>query len=222
MPIPDNLLKERFRNINKYIIDFLDANAIKNAEIEVRLGEIHNLITKTRIRMQTPLPIVFNKLPSEYKFINGVKKNDFLLFKDKFANYPKSTEIDKISISGKTRRISVDGVQRYERKIRRADLDIHIPDSKYDARISISTEEEVQEKDIGTLKFECIRSRERTSFSCNEYSFDFTKVTSTQKDNEHNMASKDEKDVVYEIEIEVKDSHYCKDEFIAILMNISH
>jgi len=207
-------LTEIFKNL---FYNYLSLPSFKNIEIEARLGQITNVITKRRIDYHTDHPIIFTRLPHELFFSNGVDKNDFTAIKKAIVQGNETVQrSDTITISNGLRRIEYSGEVRYERKKNIKRYDIYLPELRYDVRVSVSSEEEVPQvdkavpKEFISTKNSITRLRSRESYLAGALSYDFTKVGRKSQDiKEH------------EVELEVKDPENGIGEFISALFSLS-
>lgn len=220
MAIPECLFKNSYTfTIQNLVLKRLDAVSTSNVEIEARLGRIVNKITTKRISFEVSHPIVFESLPNEYRFVSGVEKSDFGAIRH--ALFPEATPTtvqDRVTVSRNIRKIEHDGGVRYEKKVKIFSMDVHLPDLLYDVRVSVSKEAAVDQRefnlDRSSPAHHIQRDRDRESFRCNEYSFDFTKVSGAKREAPENLPR------TYEIEVEIKDGGFKGTEFVTIALNL--
>lgn len=227
MDIPNCLLTVNHLSLENIIIDFLKDKTNKNYEIEARLGRIISKITNQRISYYTAHPVIFNKVPSEMKFISGVDADHHKLlqknlFGDKYdeINLERKYE-DHTEISNKVRRIKIISENNenilYQEKIRLHDITIYLPNNIYDVRLSISQEINVDSSKFVPQNISIKRTRKRNSYLCKDYSFDFTIVKNEYKNQKEDDALK-----TYEAEIEVLNKEFDKSEFVKMILNFSY
>ncbi|WUR04999.1 mRNA-capping enzyme subunit beta [Vairimorpha necatrix] len=203
-------------------------------EIEARIGRIYNKETESRMKLLSLVPVVFSKLPSQHSFVPGVDLWDFKSLKKDLTN-SSFKKVDKDTISSSSTKLDKDftiifkehiedsfkylrngnrirfinNEYRFcEKKCKIQVLDLYLPDYKYDVRISIMTEEKQMQRHTQS-PVEFVRHRDRDTFTDKWFNYDFTVVRKN-------------KEVTYEIEIEVEDLNYKVEEFITTFtkMNI--
>lgn len=220
MSIPECFFKNSYASsIQNIVLKRLDTGAVGNVEIEARLGRIVNKITTKRIGFEVRHPIAFESLPNECRFVSGVEKSDFSTIKHMlFPEATPTTVQDRVIVCRNVRKIEQDGGVRYEKKVKILSMDIHLPDMLYDVRVSVSREAIIDQKEFGLDRSSPAhyirRDRSRESFRCNEYSFDFTKVSSARKEALEDLPR------TYGIEVEVKDCGFKGTEFVTIALNL--
>lgn len=220
MAIPECLFRNRYTStIQNLVLKRLGSENVGSVEIEVRLGRIVNKITTKRINFEIQHPIVFESLPNEYRFTSGVEKHDFGIIKHAlFPDTVPTVVQDRVTVSRSVRKIEQDGSTRYEKKVKILTIDMYLPDMLYDVRVSVSREVVVDQKEFSighqSSSYYVQRDRDRESFLCNEYSFDFTKILNARRENAEDSPR------TYEVEVEIKDSGFKKAEFVAIAMNL--
>ncbi|KAM0679973.1 mRNA-capping enzyme subunit beta [Glugoides intestinalis] len=214
MFLPEVLFKTRYESGNPFrtiINKYLKRPSYKEIEIEARVGKITNKLTAKRIEFETEHPIIFNPLPSEFHFENGVEEKDYAYLKNLvFKDADLVCKNDKVIVSDKVRCIISEDSVLYEKKARIKTLDIYLPAFKYDVRISISKETKVSKSDFKNKSPSFTRTRERESGCFGPFSFDFTKSQKLVK----------EKKTVYEVELEIKDPVEGLDEFLEAVFNL--
>ncbi|KAI5149560.1 hypothetical protein ENBRE01_0982 [Enteropsectra breve] len=187
---------------------------INNLEVEARLGTITDMVTRERINFKTPMPMVFTERMEGMFFSSGVTELDYGKLSAVLSECKHTESKDKIMIRSNIRKIEKDEMAVYQKKVRRFVLNVYMPQSKYDLRISVSIEASVEPNQwkVRAGEFVKTRFRSRTSYEWNEYSFDFTKVSSKAN------SSPD----TYEVEVEISDlKNYKIEEFINIVLNLS-
>lgn len=209
---PDDFLKS-------HILKSINLQNYDEIEIEARIGRITSVITRKRVVLDTPHPVIFDSLSGEHYFDGGVDQQDFENMKNQIQDGCKVLSengdsnlintSDKIAISGKIRKIESEDSVIYEKKIRLKNIDIYLPGCKYDIRISLSREVRVDSKEFrGPVNL--FRKRERQSLLVGPFSIDFTKVIT--RDSQKS----------FEIELEIKDN--IKDSlegFVNLMFNLS-
>lgn len=220
MAIPECLLKNSYAStIQNLVLKRLDVGNVSNVEIEARIGRIVNKITTKRISFDIKHPIVFESLPNEYRFVSGVEKPDFDTIKH--VLFPEIAPVvvrDRVTVNRNIRKIEQDGTVRYEKKVKILSIDVHLPDMLYDVRVSASREVAVDQREFNSDRthpaHHVQRDRDRESFRCNEYSFDFTRVSNTKRDAPESPPR------TYEIEMEIKDCRFKGTEFVTMVLNL--
>lgn len=220
MAMPECLFKNRYTStIQNLVLKRLDCESLSNVEIEARLGRIVSKITTKRISFEVQHPIVFESLPNEYRFVSGVERNDFNTIKHAlFADALPTAVQDRVTVSRSIRKIEQNGSTRYEKKVKILSIDVYLPDMLYDVRVSVSREFSVSQKEFSlghqSSPYHVQRDRDRESFRCNEYSFDFTKILDARREGAEGAPR------TYEVEVEIKDSGFKRTEFVTIALNL--
>lgn len=208
----DILPKGLSLNLNKDITDILlqKLNIIytSETEIETRLGTIIDKKTNERISLPTKHAVIFTSNSENHRFVSGVNQNDFARIKNRFDGVECKRVVDKVVMDGRTRHV-YHGTNLKEciDKERLVSVDLYCPEMEYDLRLSISRERMVDFKVSGNRnKF--IRFRERDTFLVGDYKVEFTTV------------SNEKQGVTYEVEIEVVNGEFDKNEFITCIFNL--
>lgn len=210
-------IQEAFENLIRYNEDPI-------YEVEARLGTINDKKSGERINIRAKHPIIFKKLPDEFRFVSGVADEYFECVKKTFESLKNGRKTkDKVVFVKDIRKIYKEGDPNplIMKKTRVRSFEIHFPGNEYDVRISISYEKIINEEMLtrrntnftirsGAPKFDMVRKRDRISYFCGLYLFEFTSV------------SDDVCDLSKEVEIEVGEYEFDKIEFFDILNNISN
>lgn len=212
MPLPEVFSKSTPEFFKHLVFEHLKMKSFKDIEIEARLGKITSLITRKRMDYQVEHPIIFQKLPYEYCFENGVDKNDFTPIRNTIVqDNPVTVTSGKVTIIKRIRRIETEKDVVYQRKVKLTDLTIHLPGYRYDVRVSVSRETPANAKDFATNGHPLIRIRNRESYQVGCLLFDFT-ITNTGLKKEQKT---------HEIEMELKDPGEGMEEFVSVLFNLA-
>lgn len=234
-----------FGPISSHIRVFLETTRFGDTvELEARLGRLCNPITHERISFDTPHPVVFGKGARGMVFNSGVDQQFFEKLKGRCGGFPVVRSRDCVSVlENNFRKIESDVSTVYQKKFKSSFITIYCPGHSYDVRVSFSNEIEVSPNEVAGLETDDetdhsgvteelengseekikkyratkpvkhVRHRERESFVLKDYVFDFTKVNKSKKTQNAK--------VTYEVEIEVKNPDYPKDEFISMILNLA-
>lgn len=240
-PMADLARESLLGSVTAHIRDFLQLKTTENIELEARLGRICNDITGKRIAFDTPHPVVFGECMRGMRFESGVDEDFFVALKDRFLEFPIVKSTDSVSIFDQGIRVIDSGEGRVcQRKRKIKTITIYCPQNRFDVRISVSVEEGISEEAVcgagpgtddttdeesasseaGAKRTRTMRApryrreRERESFAVKDYAFEFTKAK--------NMSGKKRGSelTVHEVEMEVRDFAYNKEEFIAMALNL--
>ncbi|TBU07368.1 beta chain of mRNA capping enzyme [Hamiltosporidium magnivora] len=207
--LPSEFLNKNDDTFSKFYNEFMSIKDTENLEIEGRIGTIIDKFTNNRIKLNCPHPIIL-KSNSNYRFQSGVTQS---YFEDKICKLEElnfSTVNDRVVLSKGIRYLyEGDKLISCQKKYKEKTIDIYLPGSVYDIRISFNREISVESEKSKHFVKNLIRNRKRKSFLFHEYSLDFTVVENECKD------------VTNEIEVEVKDFGFSKLEFLDILINLS-
>lgn len=185
LDIPKKLIHSDFPSLDKIFheqitttIDKLRLEKHKNIEVELRIGQIRYIDVQERISLSVMHPVIYNKTMPETKFVSQVESN-FYDHLYKFFDQEDSTKqtIKDTVFIHKTDRIikNENGTEICIKKQNKLTLNIYMPNSTHDFRLSINVEEELNKKHVND-KLISTRQRERNSFLRNGFRFDFTKV----------------------------------------------
>lgn len=206
------LTKESLSSIKSSFAKLLEVNNDKCLEIEARLGVILDRKTGTRIDLGAAHPVIFMSQKSEFYFQSGVTSPFFQKVNQNLSCLKSSRIEEVVIIKNKVRTIYSDGKKTIMRKVRLRTFEIHFPSCRYDVRISFSKEELLnreEEMRIVKKKVEGFRrERDRISMSASSYKFDLTSIKSSNQ-------------FIYEIEVEITDFDFDRNEFFNILENLA-
>lgn len=231
MNIPPQLLEEGMPSFKQIVLDFLTNNNVPNAEIEARLGQVMSKITQQRLNYDISHPVIFETIPFDLNFVSGVKYEHLVSFKKRVfgMDYEKSNfrreRRDQTTISDRFRKIETfyssekdDGVSvTYQNKSKIKEILIYMPHCKYDVKISISVEKKVDESEFKPENIKLQRERHRESFLCKDYVFDVTRIK-----NKILKPKEMEIEQTFEIELEVLNINYNKEEYLTMVFNLSN
>lgn len=189
----------------KKALEFVES---KNLEIEIRYGTIIDIFTQERLNIGAQNLVIVTPNTTRTKFISGVTNVQFENIRRKFGSYDYQSVIDRIIVHKNGRYTYVDGkIKSCIKKQKKKTIDIHNPFSGFDMRISFSIENEIPMVPIKDKISVVERNRNRESVIFDKYSLDFTVVDCRGK-------------LTYEIELEVVDLKFDKDEFINFMFYI--
>ncbi|KAI4292876.1 hypothetical protein PAPHI01_2150 [Pancytospora philotis] len=144
-------------------------------ELELRLGRLCSRITKERVVLPAPHPIVYQKNAPNMSFVSGVAREDYDKIKAELAKVlgnaaPKEAGQDTgtapeisqstdavLVLSGNVRVVRSESALKYQSKKRLKCITIHFPLFKYDVRIALSQETELEPVEIRSQSPEVIR-----------------------------------------------------------------
>ncbi|KAF7684399.1 mRNA-capping enzyme subunit beta [Astathelohania contejeani] len=205
MPLSDDFFKSNQKLIQEYLTEFLVITDTKNIEIEARAGTIMDKISDSRLQLDTPHPVILKSLPPQCHFISGVSEATYERAKKRFEDVTGNTVSEKDVVRQGRRDTYRDGnLVASIKKTRINCVNIYMPGCSVDLRISISREEPADKhtsKNVITT-----RNKLRTSYEVKDYRVDFTEVDCVGEKNK-------------EIEIEVINDKFKKEEFINFVMN---
>lgn len=201
-------------NVKSFVVPFIDEflrkHCIEGMEIEAKIGLIVDGLSRSRVSYDVAHPIVFNRLPILTTFKSELKQPDYAYVKNKITDlYSQDqngalgetkevvpSEISETNVTicrNNIRMIEKDGKTTYQRKIRRGNIDIRIPGTQYDLRISASLEIDIDaEKGNKIEPGTFVRRKCRSTFDFKGVKYDFTRVGGGGEDN------------TYEVEVEIK------------------
>lgn len=210
--VPSDLLRECVDTIKKSFADLLRTNDDRSLEIEARLGIILDRRTNTRIDLGATHPIIFSSQKPEFYFQSGVSQSFFESVTQSLSSLDSEHFEEIVIIKNKIRAIYSEGKRTFMKKVRLRTFEIHFPGCQYDVRVSFSKEEMLStEKNAGALSRKDVgfrRERDRLSMSTSFYRFDLTSIKVPEK-------------FIYEIEVEIMDFAFDRNEFFNILENIA-
>lgn len=186
------------------LIKALDMEDKTNLEIEARFGNIIDVFTSERIRINSLHPVILES-SQDTKFKTGVAFNYFSKMKDIFADKTGVRQKDVVHFFKGFRTTCIDGKVSTIKKERKQVFDIYMPNAVYDVRIAVSKEIPVKNHNkSSTFR----RERERETFSIDDFKFDFTAI-------------KLNNNISYEVEVEVANSDFDQNSFINIILNMA-
>lgn len=210
--VPLHLLEESMNTIRSSFSELLKVKSDKCLEIEARLGMLVDRKSGARIDLGAAHPVIFTSQKSEFYFQSGVSSSFFQNIYKGLSNLEASRVEEVVVIKNRIRTTYSDGKKSLMRKIRLRTFEIHFPRCQYDVRMSFS-KEEVLEKEAGIGVSKSMgagfrRERDRVSMPTDFYKFDLTSIKSADK-------------FIYEVEVEVIDFGFDRNEFFSILENIA-
>lgn len=210
--VPLELIKESLSSIKNSFSKHLVVNNDKCLEIEARLGIILDRKSGTRIDLGAAHPVIFMSQKSEFYFQSGVTNSFFEKVATKLSDLESTRVEEVVIIKNKIRTIYSDGKKTIMRKVRLRTFEIHFPNCQYDVRISFSKEELLnKEEEMRIIKKRgegFRRERDRISISATPYKFDLTSIKSSNQS-------------IYEVEVEIIDFGFNRNEFFNILENLA-
>lgn len=207
--IPRDLLKPIVKTLISCTKEELSVKERENIEIEARLGKIVDINSNERISLSTPHPVLIKSLDGNYRFRSGVSEEAYDRILSRFKDNEHKRVLDRVIVHKNGRYTFIDGkISSSIKKVRLKSFEIYNPYSEYDIRVSIRVEHPIEFKPIVDKRAIVERNRDRTSFLIDGFSFDFTNIQSRDR-------------MSYEIEVEVVDLSYNKDDFISIMMNLA-
>lgn len=210
--VPQDLLRESSRTIKTAFSELLNVRGDRCLEVEARLGTIVDRRSGSRVSIGAAHPIILSSQKPDFYFQSGVSASFFQNAHRILAGMESFRANEVVVVKNKIRAIYSDGKKVLMRKVRLHTFEIHFPSCQYDVRVSFSKEELLGDGEHNSVLMRkgsgLRRERDRVSVPTKFYRFDLTSVK-TLEGNTH------------EIEIEIADFSFNRDEFLCILENIA-
>jgi len=209
------------RSIGEHLRRIMPEALKRDMEVEIRLGHIFDKYTGDRMSIETAHPCVITSSESLY-FVASVDQSDYCKIVEHFRKKigePESRKIVDTFMNGCRRSDvkEIDGKTASEKpviikKTKVKTVDIYCPENQYDLRVSLSIEAVKEDTGIHSGGFS-VREKDRKTFRCPKYVIDATKVSSIKQQSEPQ--------VTYEVEIEVNNSDYIREEFSDLVVELA-
>eukprot|EP00866_Antonospora_locustae_P000329 jgi/Antlo1/329/1655 len=210
--VPQDLLKKSSCTIKTAFADLLNVRGDRYLEVEARLGIILDRRSGSRVSMGAAHPVILSSQKPDFYFQSGVSTSFFQNAHRILAGMESVRAEEVVVVKNKIRAIYSCGKRMFMRKVRLRTFEIHFPSCQYDVRVSFSKEELLGDSEhTGALMKKgpgLRRERDRMSVSTKFYRFDLTSVKTPES-------------ISHEIEIEVTDFGFNRDEFFCILENMA-
>lgn len=210
--VPQDLLRESLCTIKTAFAELLNVRGDRCLEVEARLGIILDRRSGSRVSMGAAHPVILSSQKPDFYFQSGVSASFFQNAHRLFAGMESVRAEEVVVVKNRIRTIYSGGKKVLMRKVRLRTFEIHFPSCQYDVRVSFSKEELLGDGENTSALMKkgtgLRRERDRVSVPTKFYRFDLTSVKTPDGS-------------THEIEIEVADFEFNRDEFFCILENMA-